>query len=188
MTQSLHGAPLVTIDLQMAIDHPDWGPRNNPDAERSIAKLLTIWREKGWPVIHVKHNSSHSKSPYRPGQSGNDFKPEVAPIVGENIIAKTTHSAFIDPALGTALAELKTKTLIIAGVKTNNSIETTVRHGENLGYDIHLLADGCFTHDQVDWNGKSWSAEDVHAHALSNLDGEYCRVTTIDALLSGISD
>ena len=82
------------------------------------------------------------------------------------------------------MAKLGTKRFLLAGVKTNNSIEATVRHGSNLGYDIHLLADGCFTHDQVDWNGKRWSAEDIHYIALSNLDEEYCTVTTIEAVLT----
>lgn len=188
MTKTLRGAPLVIIDLQKAIDHPDWGERNNPNVEAELAHLLSVWRENGWPVIHVKHNSSNKTSHYRTGQIGNDFKPDVMPIDGEHIIAKTVHSAFIDPALQTTLLELGTNTLIIAGVKTNNSIETTVRHGANLGFDIHLLADGCFTHAQTDWNGKMWSADDVHALTLSNLSGEYCRVLTIADLLLEVTN
>ena len=188
MTETLRGAPLVIIDLQVAIDHPDWGERNNLNVEADLAHLLSVWRENGWPVIHVKHNSSSETSHYRTGQSGNNFKPDVMPIDGETIITKTVHSAFVDPALQNLLSELETKTLIIAGVKTNNSIETTVRHGANLGFYIHLLADGCFTHAQTDWNGKRWNADDIHAMTLSNLDGEYCRVTTIATLLRNITN
>lgn len=187
MTQlrPLSGAPLVLVDLQRAIDHPDWGVRNNPDAEKNIAQLLELWRAKAWPVIHVKHDSVSPTSHYRTKQIGNVFKPEVMPIDGETIIAKTTNSAFVEPDLKDTLSAIGKTTLFLAGVKTNNSIETTVRHGGNLGYDIHLIADGCFTHDQVDWNGKAWSADDVHAMALSNLHGEYCTVTTTAEILAG---
>ena len=186
MTHIFANTPLVILDLQKAIDHPDWGVRNNPGAEDNISRLLSFWRQNGWPIIHVRHKSSNPKSHYAPGQSGYDFKPEVEPIDREPIVTKTVHSAFIELRLQDLLADLGTKTLILAGVKTNNSIEASVRHGSNLGYDIHLLADGCFTHDQIDWNGKAWSADDVHAITLSNLDGEYCTVTTVEAVLAAL--
>lgn len=71
------------------------GPRNNPDAERRIARLLAAWREHGWPIIHVKHASTIPDSPFRPGQEGNDFKPLTAPPPGETIVAKRVTSAVI---------------------------------------------------------------------------------------------
>ena len=187
MTQVTAKTPLIILDLQKAIDHPDWGIRNNPNVEANLAKLLTIWRKNKWPVIHVKHDSGNPKSHYYAHQSGNAFKSEVAPIGGEPIVTKTVHSAFVETGLREALAKLGTKHFLLAGVKTNNSIEATVRHGSNLGYDIHLLADGCFTHNQIDWNGKTWSADDIHAIALSNLDGEYCTVTTTKDVLTALS-
>lgn len=180
--------PLVILDLQNAIDHPDWGNRNNPNAEDTITRIVSVWRKNDWPVIHVRHRSSTPGSHYAPSQIGYDFKPEVEPIDGELIVTKTVHSAFIESGLRDTLSGLGTKSLILAGVKTNNSIEATVRHGHNLGYDIYLLADGCFTHDQSDWNGRSWKAEDVHALTLSNLNDEYCTVTTVDAVLAALPE
>lgn len=188
MIHDLAHTPLVILDLQNAIDHRDWGNRNNSDAEASIARILSIWRNNGWPVLHVRHKSSNPHSHYNGGQIGYDFKSEVKPIDGELVITKTVHSAFIGSELGNVLSDIDTKTLILAGVKTNNSIEATVRHGSNLGYAIYLLADGCFTHDQKDWNGKVWLAEDVHALTLSTLDGEYCTVTTVDAVLAALPE
>lgn len=186
MLQDYAKLPLVILDMQIAIDHPDWGIRNNPDAEDNIVLILSAWRKRGWPIIHVRHNSANPKSHYAPGQGGYAFKEDVAPLGDEAIVTKTVHSAFVEDGLRNALSKLGAKTLLLAGVKTNNSIEATVRHGSNLGYDIRLLADACFTHDQIDWNGKTWSAEDIHAIALSNLDGEYCTVDTVAAALGSI--
>jgi len=80
--------PLVILDLQKAIDHPDWGIRNNPNVEANLGKLLAIWRENNWPVIHVKHDSVNPQSHYYAHSSGNAFKTEVMPINGEPICAK----------------------------------------------------------------------------------------------------
>src|SRR4051812_42806846 len=90
---------LMVIDLQKAVDHPSWGERNNPDAERNVAALLRVWRASGWPVYHVRHDSTQPASHYRPGQTGNEFKPEARPEAGETVIAKRTNSAFIGTEL-----------------------------------------------------------------------------------------
>jgi hypothetical protein len=35
---------LILVDQQKAKEHPKWGPRNNPEAEKYIARLLATWR------------------------------------------------------------------------------------------------------------------------------------------------
>lgn len=181
-----HGAVLLLIDLQKAIDHPSWGERNNPSAEIAIARLLAHWRERRWPVWHVRHDSTDPSSHYRPSQPGNDFKPEVAPIAGELVIAKQTNSAFIGTDLKARLRAGGHQALVVVGVITNNSVEATVRMAGNLGFATYLVADGCFTFGRTDWNGVARTADEVHAMSLANLDGEYCTVVTAAALLDGL--
>jgi len=178
------GAVLLLIDLQQAIDHPDWGIRNNPEAERQVARLLARWREKKWPVIHIRHDSLEPNSHYRPGQSGNAFKQEAKPLETELVIAKQTNNAFIGTDLESRLRAAKHTSLVIAGVITNNSVEATVRMAGNLGFDTWLVEDACFTFGRIDWRGTARTADEVHAISLANLDGEYCTVTTTAALLS----
>jgi nicotinamidase-related amidase len=178
------GTPLLLIDLQRAIDHPDWGTRNNPLAESNVARLLVHWRRQGWPVFHIRHDSTDPHSHYRPGQAGNDFKPEAMPQAGEPVIGKQTNSAFIATDLEARLRGAGHQSVLVAGVITNNSVEATVRMAGNLGFQTWLVADGCFTFGRKDWNGAMRSAEEVHALSLANLDGEYCTVTTTDAVLA----
>ena len=170
------------IDLQKAIDHPSFGRRNNADAESRIARLLSRWRSNGWPICHIRHDSTELRSHYRPGQAGNDFKPEALPAPGEPVIAKRTNNAFIGTSLEKDLRAAGHAALVVAGVVTNNSVEATVRMAGNLGFQVWLIEDACFTFAKPDWNGTTRTAEDVHAMSLANLDGEYCIVTTTDAV------
>jgi nicotinamidase-related amidase len=169
--------------LQQAVNHPDWGVRNNPEAEHNVARLLAHWRAKRWPLIHVRHDSTEANSHYRPGQTLHAFKPQALPMSGEAVIAKTTNSAFIGTGLERRLRQAGHTNLVIAGVITNNSVETTVRMAGNLGFAVWMAEDACFTFGRTDWDGKFRTAEEVHAMSLANLDGEYCTVTRTDNLL-----
>jgi nicotinamidase-related amidase len=179
-------AALIVIDVQKGIDEPyhaTHGGRNNPDAEKNIARLLARWRLHHRPIFHVRHDSTFSESSYRPGQPGNEFKDEVAPRPGEAIIPKRTNSAFIGTALESRLRSAGIRKLVIVGVSTNNSVETTVRMAGNLGFETLLVADACFTFARHDYAGNLRSAQEVHAMSLANLDGEYCAVGNTEAIL-----
>jgi len=170
---------LVVIDVQKAIDHEGWaryGGRNNPDAERNIARLLARWRQDALPIYHVRHDSREPESAYRPGQPGNEFKAETQPLPGETIVAKQTNSAFIGTGFEEMLRAAGHTVLVIAGVITNNSVEATVRMAGNLGFETYLVEDACFTYARPDFAGRVRTAEEVHAMSLANLDGEYCKV------------
>ena len=183
------GSPLpalVVIDVQKAIDHPDWarhGPRNHPEAERNIAQLLETWRQRRLPIYHARHDSREPGSTYRPGQEGNEFKPEAQPHSGETVIVKHTNSAFIGTGFAETLRTAGHNVLVIAGVITNNSVEATVRMAGNLGFETYLVEDACFTYARPDWAGRLRTADEVHAMSLANLHGEYCTVLTTAEVL-----
>jgi nicotinamidase-related amidase len=183
-THPAHGAVLLLVDLQRAIDHPSWGQRNNPDAETNLAALLDLWRREAWPVWHVRHDSVHATSHYRPGQPGHDFRSGTEPLAGERVIAKRTNSAFIGTTLEADLRARGDLRLVMAGVITNNSIEATARMAGNLGFETWLVEDAGFTFGRTDYNGVHRTADEVHAMSLSNLDGEYCTVARTRELVA----
>ena len=182
---------LILIDQQKAMDHPKWGPRNNPGAEANIARLLADWRHRGAPIVHVKHDGQKPESPFRVGQEGNDFLPLTAPRDGELVVAKKVHSAFIGTELAAGLQAMagaggEKPPLVICGVLLANSVEATVRVAGNLGFRVRLPGDACWSCDKRDLTGRLWPAEDVHQLTLALLDGEYAAVTTTDEILAGV--
>ncbi|CAO3407324.1 cysteine hydrolase family protein [Azospirillum largimobile] len=172
-------AALLIVDLQKAIDDPRWsrvGPRNNPQAEANVAALLAAWRRDGRPIFHISHDSVEPDSTYRPGGPGHAFKAEAMPLPGETVIGKRVNSAFIGTDLDEWLRSRGIGTLVVAGVITNNSVEATVRTAGNLGYDVRLVADACFTFARTGRSGRVWTADEVHDLSLANMDGEYATV------------
>jgi len=177
---------LLLIDLQRGLEDPRFGRLNNPGCAAVAARLLAAWRDAGWPVIHVQHLSREPDSLYRPGQPGCAILPALEPRAGEVLIQKQTNSAFIETGLGAHLDAQGIGALVVAGVRTNNSVEATVRMAGNLGYATYLAADATATVDQRDRDGRLWFAEEVQALSLANLHGEYATVTDSAAIIAAL--
>lgn len=178
-------AALVIIDLQVGINHPRLGPRNNPEAELRVGELLAAWRMNGRPVVHVRHISREPDSVFRPGQSGCEFQPAFTPLASEAVFEKHVPDAFCHTGLERWLHVRGISELVIVGVSTNNSVESTARTAGNLGFDTGVVADACYTFDLQDRNGRVWQAEDVHTLALTNLAADYARILESAAVLAG---
>ena len=176
---------LLLIDVQKAFDDPSWGPRNNPGAEAAIARLLAAFRAKGLPVVHVKHDSVSPGSTLRPGQAGNDIKPEASPLPGEPLFQKSVNSAFIGTGLEAHLRERGITALIIAGITTNHCVSTSTRMAGNLGFDTTLVSDACATFDFHDDEGVI-PAETMHRIGLAEMRGEFAAIHTTDEVIASL--
>ncbi len=174
---------LMIIDTQLAIDDPKWGLRGNPDAEANMARLLKAWRIRDGEIIHIRHDSVQEGSPYTPGTSGHAFKPEVAPEGAETVIGKDTNNAFIGTDLEKHLRDRDIGCLVIAGVLTQHSVDTTARMAASLGFDVTVVADATAATDVTDGRGMTWLAADVQALTLAHLAADYARVKTTDEIL-----
>ncbi|HXU29763.1 MAG TPA: cysteine hydrolase family protein [Thermoanaerobaculia bacterium] len=177
---------LLVVDLQLGFDEPRWGRRNNPALEQRTAELLRAWRAAGRPVIHVKHMSTDPFSPLRPGQRGNEFKPETAPLRGEPVIEKRVNSAFIGTSLEDDLRHAGRRGLVIVGLTTNHCISTTARMAGNLGFATWVVSDATATFDRVGPDGVEHPAERIHSIALSDLHGEFATVVDTATVIAAL--
>ena len=174
---------LIVIDMQVAIDDPRWGARNNPNAEQNVLDLLGVWRREARPVIHVRYESKEPGSSFR--GAGVEFKACARPQVDEKVITKPGASAFVGTDLLGHLIREGIDTVVIVGVITNNSVEATARMSGELGFRTLVVSDATFTFGRTDYGGHFRDAQLVHDLSLSNLQGQYAEiVSTADLLAS----
>ena len=181
MTFSSETMALIIVDMQKGMANA--GPRNNPEAESHIGQLLDHWRERGQPIVHVRHLSRTPGSPFWPGQSGAEFQERMAPRPSEHVVDKHITDAFAQSGLERWLHQRGIRSLVFVGVSTNMSVEASVRSAACLGFECKVVADACYTYDRPDLDGRPRSADDIHRVALANMSGEYAQVVLSAHLL-----
>jgi len=174
---------LLIIDAQVGLDDPRLGRRNNPGAERNMARLLAAWRARGRPIFHIQHMSTEPNSPLRPALPGNAIKSGVAPIGDEPVIQKCVNSAFIGTDLRQRLREADIRSLVIVGLTTGHCVSSTARMAGDLGFRAVVVADATAAHEVRSYDGALHSAETVHELALASLHQEFATIHSTDQIL-----
>jgi ureidoacrylate peracid hydrolase len=99
---------------------------------------------------------------------------KIAPVEDEMIFRKTSSSVFISTNIDYVLRNLEVRSLIVAGMMTDQCVESAVRDACDLGYLITLVTDACTT-----------DSAERHEQSLIGIRG-YCRQRTTDLLLAEI--
>jgi nicotinamidase-related amidase len=113
------------------------------------------------------------------GQDKDDFEP----LPSEHIVEKHIPDAFAHSGLERWLRVRNIDSLVIVGVSTNNSVESTARSSGNLRFLTLVVSDATFAFDKMDYSGSPREAEIVHAMSLANLNGEYATIVATDEAL-----
>ena len=76
--------------------------------------------------------------------AGAEFTPQFAPAIGEFVVeGRVGASAFAHSDLDLYLRQRGIRSLYLAGFALHVCIESTLRHGHDLGYDVTVLSDAC---------------------------------------------
>jgi nicotinamidase-related amidase len=174
---------LVIIDIQN--DYFPGGKMELEGAEAAAAnaaRALERFRQKGLPVIHVRHLSTRPGATFFiPGTAGANIHERVQPREGERVIEKNFPNSFRATDLDKALKDAGAKELVVAGMMTHMCVDASVRQAADLGYKVTLLGDACATRAQS-FGGESVPARQVHAAFLAALNGFYAKVIPTDEL------
>ena len=75
------------------------------------------------------------------GEPGNQIISDLAPLSHETVIDKPGKGVFYNTNLNDMLENDGVETLIVCGVTTEGSINTTVREANDLGLEVAVLSD-----------------------------------------------
>ncbi|WP_240484606.1 cysteine hydrolase family protein [Pseudoponticoccus marisrubri] len=96
---------------------------------------------------------------------------EIAPGEDEIVLPKSSSSVFVSTHIDYVLRNLGVAQLVIAGVVTDQCVESAIRDACDLGYLVTQATDACATYTQ-----------ERHDASLRAIRG-YCRQVTVDQLL-----
>jgi nicotinamidase-related amidase len=180
---------LIVVDVQKAFDEmeADGSRRNNPNAVHRIQELLADFRAKRALVVHVRHASLDPASRFRANRPGHAVKAEAREQFGEAVVVKHASSSFIGTDLEARLRQNNIETVVIVGATTNHCVETTTRMAGNLGFKALLVRDATWTFDRDGVDGERFTADQVHAMTLANLQGEFAEIVTAADVMSRLS-
>ena len=186
----VHHTALIVVDVQKAFDELEAGGkrRNNAQAVKRIRDILADFRAKGALVIHVRHASRNPVSPFRPDQPGYTVQDEAREQPDEPVLVKHVNSSFIGTDLEARLRERDIKYVVIVGATTNHCVETTTRMAGNLGFNVKLVRDATWTFDLEGVDGEHFSADQVHAMTLANLQGEFAEIVTASDVMHWLAE
>jgi ureidoacrylate peracid hydrolase len=100
---------------------------------------------------------------------------EIAPAEDEMIFRKTSSNVFISTNIDYVLRNLGVRSLIVAGMMTDQCVESAVRAACDLGYLVTLVTDACVT-----------DSAERHEQSLIGIRG-YCRQRRAGEVLEEIA-
>ena len=161
---------LVVIDMQRDfIERGGFGDALGNDVSRleaiipATAKLIGLFRERGWPIIHTREAHKPDLSDCPPskirrgsasvrigeegpmgrllvtGEPGNQIVPELAAQDGEIVVDKPGKGMFWATGLHERLQGLGITHLVFAGVTTEVCVQTSMREANDRGYECLLI-------------------------------------------------
>jgi len=177
---------LIVVDVQNDFCHPDGvSARKGHDVSAAIEMvprleaLLAEARATGTTIVFIQTTHDLTvDSPvwntrmgdvdtpaYDPncatGSWGADFY-VVAPGEGEIVVNKHRYSAFAGTDLDLVLRTAGVRTILLTGVATNVCVESTLRDGLFLDYNVALVADCCAAY-----------ASSLHEGTIENVRGMF---------------
>jgi nicotinamidase-related amidase len=181
-------AGLLLIDIQN--DYFPGGTMELVGAEGAgaeVSKLLSAFRARRLPVLHVRHESLHSGATFfLPGTPGAQIHPCAAPEEGEPVITKHFPNSFRETDLLSRLREAGVTRLAVGGMMTHMCLDAGVRAAADLGFECLVASDACATRN-LSWGDREVPAASVHAAFLAALSAAYARVMSAEDLLKELS-
>jgi nicotinamidase-related amidase len=153
------------------------------EAADKAGQLLSYFRDKGWPTVHIRHLSlSPHAAFFLPDTEGSDIHDNVRPLSDDVVVEKHYPNAFRDTRLLDHLNHLGAKELVICGAMSHLCIDATTRAASDLGFKCVVIHDACATRD-LTFGSQDIAARHVHGSFMAALGAAYARVMSLTEFL-----
>lgn len=190
---------LLVIDLQrvytkLADKDPRWNAfsnRLNETVLPNVKKIEALFRKNKQDVIfariacHLKDGRDRSLSQKMSGWNNilitlddddSQIIDDIAPVNDEIVVTKTTDSALTGTNLRLILNNLGIKTVVCAGIFTDQCVASTVRSLSDESFNVVVLEDACAA-----------GTMELHNAELTIINNIYAKVCSTDDLIKVLS-
>jgi nicotinamidase-related amidase len=138
-TRVMRGKPaLLIIDVQRELFQAALPIYDEDRLLANIRLLADKAHAANVPVFWIQHSS---KKELVEGTDGWKLHPAFIPLKSDNFIRKHHGNAFQDTPLKAELDALHVRTVVVAGLLTDDCIQATCNGAHELGYDVVLVKD-----------------------------------------------
>ncbi len=166
---------LIVWDVQEALVSAIF---NREEFITNVKKIIQKAREIGIPIFYSKITPlpERFESPLRKAAGFSRFEPgdivkDVYPEKSDIVINKSTASLFIGTNFELMIRNAGINILYFTGIATEMGIETSARHGQNLGFIPIIIKDAVSSRDR-----------EAHERSLQNLSRMMPLITTEEFL------
>jgi nicotinamidase-related amidase len=179
---------LIIVDLQNDyFQGGKWELEGTEAAAKKAEVLLKNFREKGLPVVHIRHEFPTIDAPFfAPNSEGAKVHSSVQELEGEPVIIKHQINGFLDTDLKNILDKITVDNVLICGAMSHMCIDAITRAANDFGYNCSIAHDACATLE-LEFNGVTVPASHVHAAFMAALGFAYAHVASTDELLAEIN-
>lgn len=186
---------VLILDLQNEVIHEKGAFGGTGAAAHAVeqnvvanaARLAAAARAAGATVIHVHHQRSVGVDSGRDSKQnaplwrnmaeadamGTEWSSAphegIEPDASDIVLHKQRVSAFFGTPLDIKLRGLGVEKVLVSGALTNLSVESTIRYGADLGYEMVLVSDACSSFD-ADWHRAAVEFAATHLGEVSTVD------------------
>jgi nicotinamidase-related amidase len=177
---------LVLIDLQKGITALPTIESGDVIVQRAAA-LARAFRERDLPVARVRVAfspdggdmlRSRVDAPPHGGARGADWadlREEIGSGPHDIMITKRQWDAFYGTELDLQLRRRKITGIVLAGISTSIGVESTARHGRELGYEIAIARDAVTD-----------TVREAHENSLTRIFPRLGQVDTTEAIIAAL--
>ncbi len=178
---------LILIDVQESFrQRPYWVEKDAQPFLTECNALVAGCLAQNIPVVRIFHSDG-------PADASNPFAVEsghVRALDGLSLFKQSAqflkhrHSALVGTGLSVWLHENQIHRLIVAGIRTEQCVETTTRHASDEGWEVDYCADATLTFDMQHLDGSVLKASVIVARTTAVLSGRFATICTVEQALA----